>query len=56
MGEELKWLTDNFSVVTAIVTIASLLVNFTPTDVDNKVIAAISKILNILALNFNVKK
>lgn len=32
--------------------IASALANLTPTDVDNRIIAAVSRIINLLALNF----
>lgn len=45
-------LTDILAAITAIVTAASAIANLTPTDADNKVIAAISKFINMLALNF----
>lgn len=54
--EELKWIMDNFQIITAVVTVASVLANFTKTDVDNKIVGAVGKVLNILALNFNLKK
>lgn len=43
------------AIVTAVVTVASLVANLTKTDADNKIIAKISKFINLLALNF-VKK
>lgn len=36
----------------SIVTGASILANFTRTEVDNRVINAIAKVINVLALNF----
>lgn len=54
--EELKFIMNNFQVITAVVTVASVLANFTKTEVDNKIVGAVSKVLNILALNFNLKK
>jgi hypothetical protein len=46
-----------FNIVTAVVALASAVANVTKTDADNKVIANISKFVNVLALNFfNVKK
>lgn len=47
------------TVITAlgvIVPIASTLANFTKTDVDNKVIAAIAKFVDLCALNLNIRK
>jgi hypothetical protein len=44
------------SVLTAIVTIASLVANVTPTDKDNKALAFIDKLVNFLALNWSGKK
>lgn len=41
-----------FIAVTSIVTAASAIANLTKTDADNKIIAAISKIINAFALNF----
>lgn len=39
-------------VITAIVTVASLIALKTKTDSDNKIIALISKLVDALALNF----
>ena len=41
--------------VPTIMAIASIIVNATPTDTDNKLLANLNKILNIIAANFNVK-
>lgn len=38
--------------ISAVVTVASFVANLTPTDSDNKVVAAIAKFVNMLALNF----
>ncbi|MFN7640302.1 MAG: hypothetical protein ACK5PR_00975 [bacterium] len=40
------------TVVTSLVTIASVVANFTKTDADNKVVAKVSRFVNLLALNF----
>lgn len=40
---------------TAVVAAASAIANLTPTDVDNKLVASLGKVVNWLALNF-VKK
>lgn len=45
-----------FGIVTAVVTLASAIANVTKTDADNKVVARISQIVNVLALNFKVGK
>jgi hypothetical protein len=46
-----------FNIVTAVVALASAVANVTKTDADNKVIANVSKFINVLALNFfNTKK
>lgn len=42
---------DIIAGLTAIVTGASILANLTKTESDNKVIAAVSKLINLLALN-----
>lgn len=38
--------------LTGLVTVASFVANLTPTDTDNKAVAAIAKFVNLLALNF----
>lgn len=46
-----------FNIVTAVVALASAVANVTKTDADNKIVANVSKFVNVLALNFfNVKK
>ena len=42
---------DIIAGLTAIVTGASILANLTKTESDNKAIAAVSKLINLLALN-----
>lgn len=44
--------TEILTIITAIVTAASGIANFTKTDADNKVVAIVSKFVNFLALNF----
>ncbi len=39
------------TVVTSVVTIASVIANFTKSDADNKIVARISQFVNLLALN-----
>lgn len=51
----LAHISDIFAVFTAGVTFASLIANLTPTDSDNKIVAAIGGIVHTLALNFNPK-
>lgn len=50
------FLTGNFSeilqAVTAVIAAASAIANLTPTDADNKAIGIISRVVNLLALNF----
>lgn len=52
----LEFLTAHVSdivvILTAIVTAASAIANLTPTETDNKIVAAVSKLVNFLALNF----
>ena len=45
-----------FNIATAVVALASAVANVTKTDADNKWVARISQIINVFALNFNVKK
>lgn len=42
---------ENLLIVTSVVTVASLLANKTKTTSDNKIVALISKLINLLALN-----
>lgn len=48
-------ITSILTVAGAVVTIASFVANFTKTDADNKFVANLSKIVNMLALNFRIK-
>lgn len=43
------------AIVGAVVAVASLIANLTPTDTDNKIIAKISALVDILALNLKKK-
>lgn len=43
---------DILQAVTSIVTGASVLANFTPTDKDNKALGWVGKMINMLAANF----
>lgn len=36
---------------TALIALSSALANLTPTETDNKIVAALSKVINFLALN-----
>lgn len=55
----IEYITQNWAaiiaVVTAVVTAASAIANLTPTETDNKIVDAIKKLINTLALNFKVK-
>jgi hypothetical protein len=55
----MEWLVAHwqevFVAVTAVVTAASAVANLTPTQADNKVVDAISRVVNALALNFKAK-
>ncbi len=46
-----KW----YLIIMTVISMASVIVNITPTETDNKVLAAIDSMLNIMAGNFNVK-
>lgn len=45
-------ITGVITIVTSVVTIASVIANFTKTDADNKFVAKISAFVNLLAFNF----
>lgn len=51
----MNWIIANASeiiaIITAIVTVASMIANLTPTETDNKIIAAITRVINLLGLN-----
>lgn len=42
---------DIFSLATAAVTIASIIVKFTPDQTDNKIVESILNILNVISIN-----
>lgn len=46
--------TDIVAIVTSIVTVASLIANLTPTETDNKILASVIRVINLLG--FNIKK
>lgn len=49
-------MTDIIAIVTAIVTIASIVANWTKSDADNKAVGMVSKLINFLALNLTKVK
>ncbi len=51
----IKLIVDYWYLVPTIMAVASVIVNATPTESDNKLLANLDKILNIIAMNFNVK-
>ena len=51
----IKLIVDYWYLVPTIMAVASVVVNATPTESDNKLLANLDKILNIIAMNFNVK-
>ena len=54
----MEWLTshlaDLIQIITSIIAAASVIANFTTTDVDNKIVAFLSKLVNMMALNIKV--
>ena len=58
--ETLKWISANIetviAIVTAVVTLASLVASVTPTPKDNAVIAKLYKVIDLLALNIGHAK
>jgi hypothetical protein len=42
------------TIATSVVTIASVVANFTKNDTDNKIVARIGQVVSLLALNFRV--
>ena len=51
----MEWLMTNWKWITLGVTAASTVANITPNDTDKKVKKAVNTVLNIFALNGNVK-
>jgi len=43
--------TDIWTLVSSIVTVASIIVRITPTDADNKALAKVLRILDIVSIN-----
>ena len=58
--EAIKWISANIetviAIVTAVVTLASLIASITPTPKDNDVIAKVYKVVDLLALNIGHAK
>lgn len=50
MLENLDW-TSILAGATAVVTLASVIVKFTPNDIDNKIVNTLLDIINIISLN-----
>ena len=50
------YLVDIINTATLIVCIASIVANFTPSDKDDVFISKLGNLIQILALNFNIKK
>lgn len=48
-------ITDITAIATAVVTIASIVANWTKTTADNTAVGWFSKLINLLALNFSKK-
>ena len=46
---------DILGIALGVVGVASLVANLTPTDSDNKIVATISKFINLLAANWKTK-
>ena len=55
MEDVLAWLNDNGPMILACVGAAAIIANATPNETDNKVVAIISKVIDFLGANFNVK-
>lgn len=58
--EAIKWISANIetviAIVTAVVTLASLVASVTPTPKDNAVISKLYKVIDLLALNIGHAK
>lgn len=58
--EAIKWISANIetviAIVTAVVTLASLVASVTPTPKDNAVITKLYKVIDLLALNIGHAK
>jgi hypothetical protein len=51
----MEFILENWKYLTAIISIASIFVNLTPNETNNKFLVVINKILNVFAANINVK-
>lgn len=51
----MEWILENWSYILAVVGVASIVVNATPNETDNKYFGYVLKIVNAFAANFNVK-
>lgn len=60
MLELINWVTSHsaeiFQVVTGIIAVASIIVNLTPTEADNKALDFVLKILHVVALDKTATK
>lgn len=56
----MEWIIENADtlllIVTSTITVASLIATLTPTDKDDKIIKAVGKVINALALNVGKAK
>jgi len=43
--------TDIWTLITSIVTVASIVVRITPTDADNKALAKVLRVLDVVSIN-----
>lgn len=51
----MEWIIENWIYVPVVMGIASIIVNFTPNETDNKYYGYVLKVINAIAANFNVK-
>jgi hypothetical protein len=51
----MDWILANFVYVPVIMAAASVIVNATPNETDNKILKTMNQVLGVLAANFNVK-
>jgi hypothetical protein len=56
MNDVVTWVMANgvtlIAILGGIVTVASMIANLTPTETDNKIVAKVAGLVNLLALNF----
>ena len=56
MNELPQWLIDISAVVTAVVTVCAMIATVTPTKSDDKVMAKVLRVINVLGLNVGQAK